>query len=500
MTSTLLWTLIAAQVALGGFDTLYHHELTERLAWRPSQRRELKLHGVRNLIYGALFAALGWSEVHGALAWAAIAFLAVEIVITLADFVEEDVSRKLPATERVTHTLLALNYGAILYALLPVLLGWAGQETGMVPAFHGAWSVLAAAAALGVAVFGLRDLAASARAARLVPKPAAALVTALPRHRSILVTGATGFVGARLVEGLTAAGHDVIVLTRKAEKALALRPPFRLVTDLEQIDGATRIDAIVNLAGEPVSGGLWTAARKRAIVESRRSMVAGLLRLAARLEQRPAVLVGASAIGWYGLRGDEELAEDAAPARDFFSHDSCEIVERETAKARGLGLRVVALRIGLVLGTEGGLLARLLLPFEFGMGGRIGSGRQWMSWIARDDLVRLIAHAIANEELEGPVNATAPAPVRNADFARALGHALHRPAAMPLPALPLRLLGAFGRELLLGGQRVVPRKALASGFAFAYPTLAMALESMLGAKPAREHVARAEAAHRLRLG
>ncbi len=499
MSSTLLWTLIAVQVALGAFDTLYHHELTERLAWRVSQRRELKLHGARNLIYALLFAALGWSEVHGALALAVIAFLGVELVITLADFVEEDMSRKLPASERVTHTLLALNYGAILYALLPVLFGWAGQGTGVVPAYHGGWSLLAAAAALGVALFGLRDLAASARVARLVPKPAAALVTALPRHQTILVTGATGFVGSRLVEGLAAAGHDVIVLTRRAEKALALSPPFRLVTDLEQIDGGTRIDAIVNLAGEPVSGGLWTAARRRAIVESRKAMMAGLLRLIARLEHTPKVLIGASAIGWYGLRGDEELAEDAAPAAGSFSHDSCEIIEHEIGKARAFGLRVVALRIGLVLGTEGGLLARLLLPFEFGMGGRIGSGRQWMSWIARDDLIRLIAHAIATEELEGRVNATAPAPVRNADFAHALGHALHRPSVMPLPALSLRLLGDFGKELLLGGQRVVPRKALASGFAFAYPALPMALESMLGGKPAREHVARAEAAHRLRL-
>ena len=500
MTSTLLWTLIAVQIALGAFDTLYHHEWTERLAWRVSQRRELKLHGVRNLIYGALFATLGWSEVHGALALAVIAFLAVEIVITLADFVEEDASRRLPATERVTHTLLALNYGAILYALLPVLFGWAAEDMAVVAVSHGWWSLFAGAAALGVALFGLRDLAASARAPRLVPKPAAALVTALPRHQSILVTGATGFVGTRLVEGLAAAGHDVIVLTRNAEKALALRPPFRLVTDLDQIDGATRIDAIVNLAGEPVSGGLWTRARKRAIVESRKTMMAGLLGLIARLEQAPAVFVGASAIGWYGLRGDEELAEDAEPARDFFSHESCAVVEHEMEKARGFGLRVVALRIGLVLGTEGGLLARLLLPFEFGMGGRIGSGTQWMSWIARDDLVRLIAHAVANEGLEGPVNATAPAPVRNADFARALGHALHRPAVMPLPALPLRLLGDFGKELLLGGQRVVPKKALASGFAFNYPTLPMALESMLGAKAAREHVIRAEAAHRLGLG
>jgi hypothetical protein len=168
-------------------------------------------------------------------------------------------------------------------------------------------------------------------------------------------------------------------------------------------------------------------------------------------------------------------------------------------KVRALGVRTIALRIGLVLGSEGGLLARLLLPFEFGAGGRIGSGRQWMSWIARDDLVRLIVHAIASRELEGPLNATAPAPVRNAEFARALGRALHRPAVLPLPAWPLRLLGGFGRELLLGGQRVVPKKALASGFSFHHPTLAGALDAMLGASPAREHIARTEAAHRLRL-
>ena len=394
MTSTLLWTLIAVQIALGAFDTLYHHELTERLAWRPSQLRELRLHGVRNLFYAALFATFGWAEVHGALAALAIAVLAAELVITLWDFVEEDMTRKLPASERVTHTLLALNYGAILVLLLPVLLGWQGEETAIAPAWYGWWTAFASAAALGVGVFGLRDLAAAARLPRLVPKPAAALVTALAPRLTILVTGATGFVGARLVEGLAAAGHDVLVLTRHAEKALALRPPFRVVTDLDQIASDTRIDAIVHLAGEPVSGGLWTAPRKRAIVESRTRMTAALLRLAARLQTRPQAFIGASAIGWYGLYDDETLDECASP-RDCFSHESCAAVEAAAQKAEALGLRVVSLRIGLVLGSEGGLLARLLLPFEFGMGGRIGSGAQWMSWIARDDLVRLIAHAIA---------------------------------------------------------------------------------------------------------
>jgi uncharacterized protein len=496
MTSIVLWTLIAAQIALGAFDTLYHHELTERLAWRPSQRRELKLHGVRNLLYAALFATLGFAEVHGAWAVLVAAVLGIELVITLMDFVEEDMSRKLPATERVTHTLLALNYGAILSLLVPVLLGWAGAATDVAAANHGWWSALAALAAAGVSLFGLRDLAASARTARLAPKPAAALVTALAPRQSILVTGATGFVGSRLVEGLAAAGHDVTVLTRDAKKAAALRPPFRVVTDLEQIASGARIDAIVHLAGEPVSGGLWTARRRRAIIESRTAMTEALLRLVARLEVRPHVLIGASAIGWYGLHDCEPLSEDGA-AHDCFSHQSCEAVERALAKAADYGVRAVALRIGLVLGTEGGLLARLLLPFEFGLGGRIGSGAQWMSWIARDDLVRLVAHAIANEALEGPVNATAPVPVRNADFARALGAALHRPAVMPLPALPLRLLGDFGRELLLGGQRVLPTRALASGFCFAHPVLDGALAAMLGTAPKREHAARAEAAHRL---
>jgi hypothetical protein len=497
MTSIVLWTLIAMQIALGAFDTLYHHEMTERLAWRVSQRRELKLHGVRNLLYAALFATLGFAEVHGALAVLVGGVLLIELVITLMDFVEEDLSRKLPATERVTHTLLALNYGAILSLLLPVLLGWAGEATAVAAADHGWWSVLAALAAAGVGVFGVRDLAASARVARLAPRPAAALVTALAPRQAILVTGATGFVGSRLVEGLAAAGHDVTVLTRDAAKTHVLRPPFRVVTDLEQIPSGARIDAIVSLAGEPVSGGLWTAARRRAIIESRTATTEALLRLVGRLETRPRVLIGASAIGWYGLHEMEPLSEDAAP-HDCFSHQSCEAVERALAKADGYGVRTVALRIGLVLGVEGGLLARLLLPFEFGMGGRIGSGKQWMSWIARDDLVRLIAHTIATESLHGPVNATAPVPVSNAAFARALGAALHRPAIVPLPALPLRLLGDFAKELLLGGQRVLPTKALASGFTFAHPTLDGALASMLGTAPKRAHTARVEAAHRLR--
>jgi uncharacterized protein (TIGR01777 family) len=206
------------------------------------------------------------------------------------------------------------------------------------------------------------------------------------------------------------------------------------------------------------------------------------VRLIERLETRPSVLVNASAIGWYGLRDDEALTESSG-AGACFSSALCEAWEQEAGRAKELGLRVVLLRIGLVLGVEGGVLSRLLLPFEFGFGGPIGSGKQWMSWIARDDLVRLIAHVIATPELSGPVNATAPAPVTNATFARELGRALHRPSLLRLPAAALRLAaGDFAKELLLGGQRVLPRKALASGFVFQAATLPEALNGVLGVK------------------
>ena len=178
--TSLLWTLIAIQIVMGVFDTFYHHELTERLAWRPSQRYELQLHSLRNMLYAFLFLVLGWLEVHGLFAMFIIAVLVAEIVITLMDFVEEDMSRKLPASERINHTLLAINYGAILVLLLPVLIGWAMQPTGIKSAYAGLLSIVAAASAIGAALCGLRDFAASKRLARMTSAPAAGLVEKLP--------------------------------------------------------------------------------------------------------------------------------------------------------------------------------------------------------------------------------------------------------------------------------------------------------------------------------
>lgn len=488
-----LWTLVMIQMAMGAFDTLYHHEGTERLAWRASQRIELMLHGVRNLLYALLFLALGWTEPRGVWAIALIGLLLVELFITLWDFVEEDRSRALPATERVTHTLLTLNYGVILALLVPLLAGWAGDPTAMPPARHGWLSWACTIGAAGVTIFGLRDLAAARRAPRLAEADPANLASALLDRHSVLITGGTGFIGRRLVAALAAAGHDPIVLTRDPKSA-ALPAPARLVARLDDIPSHCRIDAIVNLAGEPISDAPWTRRKRQRILRSRLVLTRDLRQLIARLDRKPDVFVSGSAIGIYGLRDATPLTE-ADGGTPCFSQRLCAAWEAAAKEVEPLGVRLVALRTGLVLAAEGGMLARMLTPFEFGLGGRFGHGQQVMSWIHRDDIVRLMVHAIATPSIAGPLNATAPTPVTNAEFTAALGRALRRPAILPVPSAPLRtMLGDFAHELLLSGQNVLPRAALDSGFAFAYPTIAEALDTIVGnRRPARPDFAQTEA-------
>ena len=295
----------------------------------------------------------------------------------------------------------------------------------------------------------------------------------------MLVTGATGFIGSRLVAAFAAAGHRVIVLVRNSAKLDLLPPPFTVVTSLDQLPADTRIDAIVNLAGEPIGNELWTDAKRRKIMGSRITTTADVIGLVGRLERKPSVLVSGSAIGWYGLWQDQPLTE-SAKSHACFSHELCEAWEAAAHGAEAHGVRVVCLRIGLVLGTAGGFITRMLTPFEFGLGGPLGSGRQWMSWIERDDLIRLIAHVIASEKIAGPINATAPIPVTNNKFTEELARRLHRPALFRIPdALLRRLGGDFANELLLGGQRVLPNKALSDGFVFRYQTIRSAFEAIL---------------------
>jgi uncharacterized protein (TIGR01777 family) len=237
-------------------------------------------------------------------------------------------------------------------------------------------------------------------------------------------------------------------------------------------------DAVVNLAGESIADGRWTDARKRAIRESRVEATRALVAAMRTASPRPRVLVSGSAIGFYGDTGDAEV-DESTPAGTGFLADVCRAWEAEATKAEPLDIRVVRARFGIILGPDGGALARMLLPFRAFVGGPIGSGRQWMSWVQRDDAIGLVRTAIENEALSGPLDVTAPAPVRNADFARTLGHVLERPAVVPTPAFALRLALGEMASMLLTGQRVLPAAALAAGYAFRHPELEGALRASI---------------------
>jgi len=288
----------------------------------------------------------------------------------------------------------------------------------------------------------------------------------------VAVTGATGLVGARLVPFLTTGGHDVVRLVRGEGWNPATG----------EIDGAIggSLDAVVHLAGAGIADRRWSAAWKREIRESRVGPTRRLCERLAGLERRPKVLVCASAIGLYGDRGDEPLTE-ASPAGTGFLPEVCVEWEQATAPAREAGIRVVNLRIGIVLSPAGGALLPMLRPFRAGLGGRLGSGRQVMSWVGIDDVVGAIHHALCTPALQGPVNATAPKPVTNAAFTATLARVLTRPALFPVPGAALRLaFGEMAGPLLLGGQRVLPRRLLDAGYAFRHGELEPALRHLLG--------------------
>ncbi|HEY9898359.1 MAG TPA: TIGR01777 family oxidoreductase [Pantanalinema sp.] len=294
----------------------------------------------------------------------------------------------------------------------------------------------------------------------------------------IAITGASGFVGTRLGSFLETGGHAVWPLVRREAGAHEISwDPARGQLDLEGLEGA---DAVVHLAGESIAGGRWTPARKAAILESRVEGTRLLAEGLAKLRRAPSVLVCASAIGYYGSRADAVLTEDSAPGTGFLS-EVCQAWEAAAEPARQAGIRVVHLRTGVVLSARGGALAQMILPFTMGVGGVIGGGRQWMSWIGFDDLIGAIHHALFTEALRGPVNATAPQPVTNAEFTRILGKVLGRPTLFPLPAPVVRLMfGELGDALLLQGARVLPTKLQATGFTFRQPDLEAALRSELG--------------------
>lgn len=302
----------------------------------------------------------------------------------------------------------------------------------------------------------------------------------------VAITGATGFVGSRLVERLDAEGHQVLVLARNLAKAQQVFP--NSVSNLEITaytptesgswqQAIAGCDCVVNLAGEPIAEERWTPERKQEILKSRQLGTQKIVEAIAKANPKPSVLVNASAIGYYGT-SETATFDETSPSGSDFLGQVCQAWEAEAQKVTEVGVRLVILRLGIVLGM-GGAIAKMITPFKLFAGGPIGSGRQWFSWIHRDDLVNLILQSLTRPDIEGVFNATAPNPVRMTQLAQTMGQALNRPSWLPVPGFALEALLGDGAMVVLEGQQVIPKRTLASGFEYQYPTVQQALAEFL---------------------
>ena len=482
--------LMAAQGILGAFDTLYHHELTEALAQRSSARLELKIHAIRALLYSVLFIGLAAWQWHGLWAWALLLIFAIEIGLTLWDFVTEDKTRLLPATERVTHTVLAMNGGAFVALLIINTPNWLAQPTKLVWQSHGALSVFLGLAGIGVGLSGVRDALASMRFERLEKR---AQQEAAPLHFSdrseqVLVTGGTGFIGQLLVRALLRDGQQVTLLTRNPKQSAWLfNGAVSCISSICELPANRRIDVIINLAGARVLGWRWNEKRKAELRASRIKLTEAVVNWIAAAEHKPRLLLSASAIGFYGTQaiGDDAILDENSPPHAMFMSQLCQEWEAASAKARQHGVQVGCMRFGLVLGEQGAL-PMMLLPIRLGMGGALGSGRQWLSWIHVQDVLRGIAHLWQLSEapgrsepgtlpVHGAYNFTTPDTVSQKQFSQTAAKVWHRPCFLPTPGWPMRLALGEQADLLLEGQRVHPLRLPESGFRYAFPDLQSAL-------------------------
>ncbi|HEY9750534.1 MAG TPA: TIGR01777 family oxidoreductase [Allocoleopsis sp.] len=305
----------------------------------------------------------------------------------------------------------------------------------------------------------------------------------------VAIAGATGFVGSRLVERLQAEGHQIVVFSRSRERAERLFPrsvfsnveivPYNPTMPGDWQQAIAGCDGVVNLAGEAIADGRWTEARKQEILSSRQLATQNIVAAINQANPKPAVLVSASAVGYYGTSETATFDETSAASQDFLGQ-VCQTWEAEAQKVKDSGTRLVIVRIGIVLGM-GGALAKMLPPFKLFAGGPIGSGRQWFSWIHREDLVNLILQALTQSNMQGVYNGTAPNPVRMGEFCQALGEVLNRPSWLPVPDFALEALLGDGAKVVLEGQQVLPKHTLANGFQYQYPTVKQALSEILAA-------------------
>jgi len=293
----------------------------------------------------------------------------------------------------------------------------------------------------------------------------------------VLITGGTGFIGQAYIKWRQPHGVNFTCITRNPDRAKKiLGPAVRTVTSLMEVDGEN-FDAVINLCGEPIADRRWSEKRKKLLRYSRLTMTHALVDWMAMSEKKPSVFISGSAIGYYGSHPGDDLLVEASAVRQGFTHSLCADWEEEAMRAAELGVRVCLIRTGVVLG-EGGALKKMLPPFRLGVGGPIGSGRQWMSWIHLEDELRAIDFLLRHQTLQGAFNLTAPEASRNVDFAQALGRSLKRPAKLPLPPFVVELMLGEGAELLLEGQRVYPQRLMQAGFEFKYSELDQALEQI----------------------
>jgi hypothetical protein len=297
---------------------------------------------------------------------------------------------------------------------------------------------------------------------------------------NVLIIGGTGFIGSALTRSLTGQGCEVTVLSRKPESVEKIcGSGIKALNNLNQLKPDDTYQVIINLAGAPVFDVRWSDARKQIIRDSRIKLTKQLVECMARMTVKPELLISGSAIGYYGDQGDTVLTEQSATSPDF-SQRLCADWENEAKKAEQSGIRVCLIRTGLVLAGGGGLLQRMLPPFRLGLGGQLGNGKQWMSWVHRQDWIAIARLMIADSSMQGAYNATAPNPVTNSEFTRTLAHCLKRPALLPVPAWLLKFLLGEMSELVLGSQRVMPERLIAQGFRFQYTDISSALNQALG--------------------
>jgi len=472
----LLLTLLIVQALMGAFDTIYHHELTVALPAHASARSELKVHALRSVLYGAIFIGLAWFTFGGW--WVAVLWTVViiEVLLTLIDFLIEDHTRVLPQSERVLHTLLAIGGGAAFTMLALQTPAWWQLPTDLSAADYGWKSWFLTLAACGVTLSGVRDALAAHKLSRIREGAPLDLGAA---HLKFLIAGGTGFIGAALTRRLIAGGHEVTLVARNPLRAaMQFGGAARCVRAAATLSPDEQFDVVVNLAGAPVVGVPWTHSRKQVLLESRLTPTEDLLRYAERAQSRPRVWIQASATGYYGQTATNIDETVNANVSDFAS-ELCHRWEARAQACTALGLRYVALRFGLVMGRTGGSLPPLLLGLKLGVGAVIGSGRQFVSWIHIEDALGILAHAVRDAKITGPVNAVAPESVSYEEFISVAGAITHRPVWLRIPEQLLRKLLGEMAIMLVEGPCVLPGKLRTLHHEFRYRTLRSALVDLV---------------------